>query len=728
MNLSSLPVGKAPAALPLSYFPTRFQAVIFRNWELVAPERLARVLHASENQILAAADRLGLRTPPQVSPDFPVRGYVTLIRENWQLLPYEQLLEILGWTPEKLASVLQNDDFLWVKLGYLKPQCEIVHYRELTPEEATRTDAIAATLRTELGAIDALPGEEPPWGFLDNFDRDAARLSPAGRPRRSDFSLRMAYSYSALYGDALAAPELSPYPDALLRLLADRGINAIWLPALLYQLTPFADAPELSDGWEKRQAALRDLTCRAGKYGLQVFLYLNEPRGLPVETYRRHPELRELYLGEIHEHENETTMCTALPAVREYLENSVYALFHAVPLLAGAFTITYSENFTHCRSRDRGDSCRCPRCRDRAFDAIIAEVNTIIYRAACRANAGARILAWNWGPWHESWSNAVIDKLPDGIEVMCVSENGLGIQTGGVAVTVNDYSISHPGPSERTRKVWDYARTHGLKTVAKVQLSNSWEGSCVPYIPATRLVAQHLDRLRQCGVEALMVSWTLGGYPSINMDLLAMTHEEMVETRFGRRAAPRISEALTLFSKAFAEFPFDIGVVYTAPHNLGPANPLYDRPTGYEATMVGFPYDDLESWRGPYPAEIFEQQLQMLAEIWHQGLEVLAAATTQVEAPYRANYEDLCGVAEANYCHYRSAALQVAYVRLRDAGDPAQCEVIAEERELAKKLYALARHDSRLGFEATNHYAYTLNTLREKILNCSWLLSRGGAQ
>ncbi|MBI5832707.1 MAG: hypothetical protein HZB16_10420 [Armatimonadetes bacterium] len=43
---------------------------------------------------------------------------------------------------------------------------------------------------------------------------------------------------------------------------------------------------------------------------------------------------------------------------------------------------------------------------------------------------------------------------------------------------------------------------------------------------------------------------------------------------------------------------------------------------------------------------------------------------------------------------------------------------------MAKTLCELARADSRLGFEATNHYAYTTNDLREKVLNCAALRGR----
>ena len=61
------------------------------------------------------------------------------------------------------------------------------------------------------------------------------------------------------------------------------------------------------------------------------------------------------------------------------------------------------------------------------------------------------------------------------------------------------------------------------------------------------------------------------------------------------------------FSKAFQEYPYDgAGVLYNSPVQVGPANPLYLKPTGYSATMVGIPYDDLDKWRGPYPANVFD--------------------------------------------------------------------------------------------------------------------------
>ena len=42
----------------------------------------------------------------------------------------------------------------------------------------------------------------------------------------------------------------------------------------------------------------------------------------------------------------------------------------------------------------------------------------------------------------------------------------------------------------------------GLKTLAKVQVNNSWECSAVPYLPVPDLVEEHLDRLEKAGVKA----------------------------------------------------------------------------------------------------------------------------------------------------------------------------------------------------------------------------------
>ncbi len=60
-------------------------------------------------------------------PDQRRRSALTVIRRNWHLLPYDQLLALLGWTARQLAYTLREDDFLFIKLGSVKPPCEPLH-------------------------------------------------------------------------------------------------------------------------------------------------------------------------------------------------------------------------------------------------------------------------------------------------------------------------------------------------------------------------------------------------------------------------------------------------------------------------------------------------------------------------------------------------------------------------------------------------------------------------
>ena len=121
-----------------------------------------------------------------------------------------------------------------------------------------------------------------------------------------------------------------------------------------------------------------------------------------------------------------------------------------------------------------------------------------------------------------------------------------------------------------------------------------------------------------------MVSWTLGGWPSPVLDLLSQPADEALAKVYGADAK-LVAEAGHRFSAAFREFPFDIGTAYTAPQNCGPRNLLFAEPSGYHATMVGYPYDDLTAWRAIYPEQVFEDQLRRLSDGWRAGLEQLAA-------------------------------------------------------------------------------------------------------
>ena len=262
--------------------------------------------------------------------------------------------------------------------------------------------------------------------------------------------------------------------------------------------------------------------------------------------------------------------------------------------------------------------------------------------------------------------------------------------------------------------------------VAKIQCGNTWELSAVPYLPVLENITRHAVALREAGVQDIMLGWTLGGHPSPNIEAISEIYSggtlDTLATK--RHGATNAAVAATFWrecSAAFREFPYHIGVVYQAPLQMGPANPLWLAPTGYKACMVGIPYDDLKAWRAIYPAEIFVSQLEKVAA----GFEAaIAKLRTIIAQPPPALAEELV-FAEAAAIHFASVANQSRAVVERDAGDKSALSRLCEaEAKLALRLHALQSRDSRIGFEASNQYYYTPHDLVEKVINCRWLAAR----
>ena len=83
------------------------------------------MLKTSEKTVLKLGAMLGLPAKPQLTEDQLRRIYITVIRQNWHVLPHEQLIELLGWDRARYEFTLKEDDFLWSKLGLgVKPRCE----------------------------------------------------------------------------------------------------------------------------------------------------------------------------------------------------------------------------------------------------------------------------------------------------------------------------------------------------------------------------------------------------------------------------------------------------------------------------------------------------------------------------------------------------------------------------------------------------------------------------
>lgn len=680
--------GKQP--VPLSHFPTRLQAFIFRACEFVSFEKMAQILKTDAENVKKTAAQMGIEQAAQ-SRIWLEKGYITIIRSMWHILPYEQLLELLEIDSNSLSILLREEDFLDVKLGD-KPVCKPLRWRELTKDELNATEYIAETMHSlDIGGKQAF-----------DFEYIQPEIEFSGD---TVFDTRMIYLFSGLYQKAFDVDSEQYCSDSMLESYKRLGINAVWTQGVLFQLTEFPLDKSISAGFEKRLERLKEFTERLDKYGIKLFLYLNEPRTMPEKFFEKYPHLRGYSKDP-----DKICMCTSTKEVQDYLTNAVESICRAAPLIGGFFTITRSENRTNCYSHSTPDTCSCPRCKKRSVGEVIGEVIACYRRGADRVDPKIKVIAWSWA-WNE-FNHEIIKHLPAGVIFQSQSELEMPFEFGGYSGTVRDYSMGIVGPGERAKSEWKTARECGLETSAKVQVNTTWEGSTVPALPVFPLVEKHIKRLRDEGVRHLMLSWTLGGYPSENLMHAAKYFYSQIKIP---PVSDKITRACSIFSKAFQEFPFDISVLYKGPQNGGPSNLLFEKPTGYAATMTCYAYDDVERWRSFYPLGVFENQLSRLCTLWEQGLCELVGEPEN----------ETVIMARAGYCLYKSSLEQVHFYTARDAGDRgAMLKAAKLELECAHEMLRLMNKNAALGFEAANHYYFSKGMICEKILNCTYLINK----
>lgn len=405
---AAYPQGPEPPALDSPYFPNRLYAFVWRNWNLVPVERLAAVLRTDADKVRQLAADMGCEK--ETAKFFGDRIVQTVIRRNWHLLNYDQLLVLLNWTAKELSDCLREHDFFWIKLGRLKPRCEPLIYKAPTDVERARAAWFAGIVGAARTKAKGLKTEER-FAFLKAFEKPVP--VPEKKPRHESLSIRYLYAYATVFGDALLNPELDPYPEGYLSRLAALGVNGVWMHVVLSKLAPGRLFPEEAANAAKRLAQLKVLVARAKRYGIGVYLYFNEPRAQDELFFKDHPGLRGVGENDL------SALCSSTPEVKAYLREGTRHVFGAVPDLAGFFTITGSENLTHCYSHGAGD--QCPRCKKRGAGRVVAEVNALLAQGAWEAQPKAEAIAWDWG-WREPWVDTILANLPKRFRVMSVSE------------------------------------------------------------------------------------------------------------------------------------------------------------------------------------------------------------------------------------------------------------------------------------------------------------------
>ena len=290
-----LPKIRENVCLDFEWFPTKAQCFIYRNWGLVTPEKMAEVLETEASVVLGMAEAMGLDLNEEVLPEWRTRGYITLIRNCWHLLDYQQLSVLLDWDMDYLAFIIEEDDFLWYKLGRFKADTGHLKIEPLDEEGQRRTREICRVTREiyeKAGSVSVKP--------FDFFQKTVFTKVEGEVPKMKTKS-RFLYSYCALYGDTFFDKKLIDvsFPDEMLRSYQGMGINGVWTQAILTKLAPYEFMPELSEGYEQRLEGVRYLIEKLARYGLKLYLYINEPRALPDRIFEDYPELRGHHFEEV---------------------------------------------------------------------------------------------------------------------------------------------------------------------------------------------------------------------------------------------------------------------------------------------------------------------------------------------------------------------------------------------------------------------------------------------
>jgi hypothetical protein len=114
---------------------------------------------------------------------------------------------------------------------------------------------------------------------------------------------------------------------------------------------------------------------------------------------------------------------------------------------------------------------------------------------------------------------------------------------------------------------------------------------------------------------------------------------------------------------------------------------------------------------------------QRLTADWKTAFEILQQAGSAVPDRLRGNYSEMLRYVNVCYLHFQSSLNQIRFIIDR-------CEIqhnladilmiLNNEIKMAVELCRCQCDDSKIGFEASNHYLYTPNQLMEKVINCEF--------
>jgi hypothetical protein len=120
-----------------------------------------------------------------------------VIRQNWHLLPENQIIEVLGWTEDKYRFTLKEDDFLDIKLGLPKPRCSQLLFSAPTAEQRARAAQIREIVEETFGASIHERGEDL-FQFIQELGNQRSQRLRSGSARCSAGEIELTEGWTTI--------------------------------------------------------------------------------------------------------------------------------------------------------------------------------------------------------------------------------------------------------------------------------------------------------------------------------------------------------------------------------------------------------------------------------------------------------------------------------------------------------------------------------------------------
>ena len=528
--------------------------------------------------------------------------------------------------------------------------------------------------------------------------------------------------------------ETDYYPESYLDKLAADGVNGLWISVYFRDL-PSTFFPGRGENAEKRFAKLRNVTRRCGKYGIKVYLYCCEPKrfgngsfAVPLGNAAAHPEVvGTAFLGDHY-------FCMSSDTAKQYLYDSAFQLFHAVPELGGMIAILFGEDNGSCANAsmyDRTKLYRCPKCGSLPPGRIFGQMADALYRGMHDAAPEAELIGWFYAPGIRDDGGLaerlkdVVKHYPEHSSIMFNFESGGVSMQLGKPRNVYDYSLSYIGPS----KLFRFAADHSDRPAAKLQVCCSHEDASIPFVPVPGNLYRKYRILHDLNVRTILQCWYFGNYPGLMNraagKLSFMDFSESEEAFLMELALPdwgRYAEDAVRgwqhFAASYREFPANIAFAWYGPLHHSIVWPLHlfpvDEPMAPSWILKNFPevsgdrFGECMIYQHT-PREILIL-LERMEREWNAGLAVFAPLK-KIFGSVEARQHDI-DLAEAIGLQIRSALNCMKFYTLREEMLYQRVNHLDAMRGLAeaeicnsRAMFELCRRDSRLGYhsEAENY-------------------------